>query len=47
MFEMIKEVTDQFEVLIMVHSSVDNMLEGLTNEQWLFRPNDNGTTSPQ
>ncbi len=37
---MIKEVTDQLEVLTMVHRSVDKMLEGLTNEQWLFRQND-------
>lgn len=37
---MLKEVSDYFEVLSMVHSSIDKMLDGLTVEQWLQRPSD-------
>ncbi|MDQ0188525.1 DinB family protein [Alicyclobacillus cycloheptanicus] len=37
---MIKELSDQFDVLTMVHRSIDQMVDGLTDDQWLFRPND-------
>lgn len=36
---MLKEVSDHFEVLTLVHSSIDKMVEGLSQEQWLYRPN--------
>lgn len=37
---MIKELADQFEVLKAVHSSIESMVEGLTEEQWLAKPNE-------
>ncbi|GMA60345.1 DinB family protein [Alicyclobacillus fastidiosus] len=37
---MLKEVSDHFEVLSMIHGSIDKMLDGLTEQQWLQRPND-------
>jgi uncharacterized damage-inducible protein DinB len=36
---MLKEISDHFEVLTWVHNSIDKMVEGLTQEQWLHRPN--------
>jgi hypothetical protein len=36
---MLKEVSDHFEVLTWVHNSIDKIVEGLTQEQWLLRPN--------
>jgi len=35
---MLKEVADHFQVLTLVHRSIDKMMEGLTQEQWLQRP---------
>lgn len=37
---MLKEVADQFEILRFVHSSIESMLEGLSEEQWLTKPTD-------
>ncbi|WAH36436.1 DinB family protein [Alicyclobacillus dauci] len=36
---MLKEVSDHFEVLTLVHQTIDNMIEGLSQDQWLYRPN--------
>lgn len=38
---MLKEVSDQFEVLSLVHSSIDNMIGDLSDEQWVLQPRDN------
>lgn len=35
---MLREVSDHFEVLSMIHSSIDKMVVGLTEQQWLQRP---------
>ncbi|GMA64269.1 DinB family protein [Alicyclobacillus fastidiosus] len=36
---MLREVSDHFKVLTLVHKSIDTMVEGLSQEQWLHRPN--------
>ncbi|MCL6442676.1 MAG: DinB family protein [Alicyclobacillus sp.] len=37
---MLKEVLDQFNVLTLVHKSIDQMTDGLTQDEWLKRPRD-------
>lgn len=37
---MIQEAADHWEVLKMIHGTIDKMTDELTDEQWLFRPHD-------
>ncbi|MCF8566130.1 DinB family protein [Alicyclobacillus tolerans] len=37
---MIQESADQFALLTAIHASIDKMVEGLSDEQWLKKPGD-------
>ncbi|GLV13172.1 hypothetical protein Heshes_08560 [Alicyclobacillus hesperidum] len=38
---MIQEVADLYQLLVSVHTSVDKMLEGLSDDDWLKKPQQN------
>lgn len=38
MVMMIREVADEYQILRAVHASIDKMLEGLSDEQWVTKP---------